>query len=256
MVELLLSIALAAEPVFLRQGEAYQLSTEIVDPRWFLLQAVALDYENPLPCPSAGRCDVPIRYAWTELADLRGRRSLEPSQIPALSSAGTHRLLAAAGEPPEPDPTQPGLREIVVRSDDSYVGYASELIGVPFVLNPTRLPDGRHQTDARLGADCVALVIYGQRRLGRQVPYVAPRALSRWADPVEGPVREGDVLDFGFQTAILAEDRGRLGEVDDDDRVLQTWHGLASWERFGDLPYHEAPLVVRRWREGAAEPDR
>lgn len=253
MVELaLLAGALAGDPTFLRVGEPLALSTPLEAPRWFLLEPLAEDYANPLPCPAVDRCDVPIHYAWRELIELRGRSSFDLGEVAALASPGTHRLLASDGELPSPDPALPGLREIVVRLDDSYVGYASELLGVPFVLDPTRLPDGRHQTDARLGADCVALVVYGRRRLGERIPYVAPRALYRYTDLVAGPIQRGDVLNFGFQTAILAEDRGRPGVLDAPDLVLHSYHGLAEERTMGELPYRDAPVVVLRWRDGAA----
>ncbi len=245
---LALALALAAEPVFLRAREPHAVESGLPHPRWLLLEPVALDYENPLDCPSAGRCDAPITYQWRALSELDGQPAVEVSAHPLLSSPGTHRLLAFEGEPPPPSPELPGLVELVVRAGDGYVGLASELIGVPFVLNPTTLPDGRHQTDARLGADCVALVIYGRRRLGERVPYVAPRGLLRFTDPVEGPVQAGDVLYYGFQTAILAEDLGETGVLDAPDRVLHTWHGLAELSTLGALPYRDAPVEPRRWR--------
>lgn len=255
MTLLLLTLALAGdaragEPIFLLEGQALRLQSVAPDPRWYLLQPAAGDYQNPLPCPKKGDCAVPIRYTWIELTALRGQTSVEVSSVPELRTPGTHRV-RPSGTPllevatPE---DLPGAVEVVVRRDDTYVGYASELIGVPFVLNPTLGPDGRHQTDAREGADCVALVIYGQRRLGRDIPYVAPAALERWTAPVTGPVQAGDVLHFGFQTAILAEDRGTVGVVDAPDLVLQTWHGLAEILPFGELTYRDAPLQVLRWQ--------
>lgn len=250
--------ATALSVLFLRVGEPATLEApvprsspapapETAGVRWFLLLPVPADLANPLPCPRDARCDVPQAWRWEERTDLRGTLRVSVLDDPVLSRPGTHRILASPADPPDPTPEAAGLVEVVVRPDDSYVGFATELVGVPFVLNPAVLPDGRHQADARLGADCVALVIYGQRRLGRRVPYVAPGALDRFTTPVDGPVRAGDVLDFGFQTAILAEDRGVVGVLDGPDRILHTYHQLAGFSTFQDLPYADAPVTLRRW---------
>ncbi|WP_164000178.1 hypothetical protein [Pyxidicoccus caerfyrddinensis] len=233
---------------FARVGESLPMTERsIPSPRWYLLAPLPLDYDNT----SCGqRCVVPIVYAWRELPALRGLSAFDARDVPELASPGTHRLLARAEAPTAP----PGASdlaaawELVVRRDDSYAGYASELIGVPFVLFPRHLPDGRHQTDARLGADCVALTIYGRRRLGEAMPYVAPSALHRFTWRVTGPVRAGDVLHFGFQTAVLAEDRAPMGVLDAGDLILHTFHGLAEERSLGDVPYHSAPYEVRRWK--------
>src|SRR5204863_2951015 len=120
-----------------------------------------------------------------------------------------------------------GWAAIVVRRDDTYAGYLTELVGTPFVFWPT----GR-EVDERLGADCVALVIYGRRRLGRRVPYVSPRGLAKLTarvaagrfprDPSRGspapvPIQVGDVVHFGFQTAVVVEDRPPRGVLTEHD---------------------------------------
>ncbi len=220
--------------------------------RWVEVRAVAGDYDNFAYCGAgaAPDCQAPIEYRDHELTELAGRASFALADAPALASAGTHRIEARIGE------ITLARFELVLRRDDSYRGLVSELIGVPFVYWPRGLP-GHHQTDLRRGADCVALVIYGQRRLDRPIPYVAPSALDRYATEVGRAsstaragaieVRTGDILHFGFQTAVLSQDRGRIGRLDDDDRVLHTYHGLAEERRVGDLPYRNHPLRVLRW---------
>ena len=105
----------------------------------------------------------------------------------------------------------------------------------------------------RLGADCVALVIYGQRRLGKNIPYVAPSLLAHYAEQVPPlqsgaqPVRPGDILHFGFQTAVLFEDNPPSGQLSDNDIVIQTYHTEAKLVPFARLPYHMSPFVVLRW---------
>jgi hypothetical protein len=201
---------------------------DAADPRWFVARPVAADYDN-----TAG--DAVIRYEHVALPALDGQRRVDVAAVPALAGLGTHRL-GVGGE----------VRfAIVVRRDDSYVGYLTELIGVPFVLGPRRA-GGVHQTDARIGADCVALVIYGRRRLGERVAYMAPRALARRLIPVRR-ARAGDVLHFTWQTAVLYEDRGARGVVDADDLIIHTFHGVAEIARLGDVPYGRAQHRVLRW---------
>jgi hypothetical protein len=193
--------------------------------------------------------------------------SFAVDEVPELARPGTHRIwveiraegstpLASPGGPAPVDPASAwDLFELVVRRDDSYVGYLTELIGAPFVFWPV-VVDGRgHQTDHRIGADCAAVVVYGQRRLGRAVRYVAPPALHRLARPVSPGVgsqtwiREGDILHFGFQTAVVSRDLEPVGELDEHDLIIHSYHGLVDEVPFASLPYGRLPFVVLRWPE-------
>jgi hypothetical protein len=224
--------------------------------RWYEVVAQARDYANLRDC-APGACLAPIVYDYRELVALRGQARIAPAALAARLTPGTHRLWAATAPPPGALATvaPPPALALVVRRDESYTGYLTELLGVPFVLWPQRLADGSHQTDARLGADCVALAVYGRRRLGHALPYVAPPALHRYAAPIpprpDGmrPVAEGDVLHFGFQTAVLYEDRAPRGVLNDDDRVIHTYHTRAEIAPFGALPYRGMAFEVLRWRE-------
>jgi len=252
--------------ILLRAGERAALAVvgAPVDVRWSLLVPVAADYDNVRGCgpfgPREGCAEV-IRYVARELAGLRGRDRIELADEPELRAPGTHLLVAhGADDPRTADATD--AFQVVVRRGDGYVGHLTELLGVPFVLGPATLPGRGHQTDLRLGADCVALVIYGRRRLGERVPYVAPPVLLRWlvhvgsapalkrddgaVAPLRG-VRAGDVLHFGFQTAVLAEDLPPVGVLDAGDRVVHTYHGVAEEVRLGALPYAHHPVQLLRW---------
>ena len=91
-----------------------------------------------------------------------------------------------------------------------------------FVFWPKQIEHG-HQTDLRLGADCSATVIYGKRRMGHSVGYVAPKGLLRYLEAVDtNSVRVGDVLHFGFQTALLSQDTVPLGVLNDSDLILHS----------------------------------
>ena len=231
--------------------------------RWFEVVPVAHDYDNTRTCRTMPprECAEPIEYRLGELPEADGRWEIETASIPALARTGTHRLVAYVGEgvPPVPDASAVvDVPAVVVRRDDTYVGFASELMGLPFIFFPAYLSRG-HKTALRLGADCVALVIYGRRRMGEHIPYYAPRALPKvmhkiaegqfvpGAAPPRIPIAVGDVLHFGHQTAVVSVDREPLGELGPNDLILQTFHGVAEELPLEKLPYASEPFQVFRW---------
>lgn len=241
---------------------------------WFEARATAGDYDNVQHCQGRpqGGCHAPVASTWHEIQSLRGMTDFDVAHIAELSRPGSHRLLAVACLRPEasPEPPSPTLEavarlpELVVRRDDSYVGLLTELVGAPFVLWPAELPGMGHQTDLRLGADCAALLIYGRRRLGEKIPYVAPAGLFRYADVIgEGllmapsgqqysesaaPVQVGDILHFGFQTAVLSQDVPPRGRLTADDVIIHTFHGVAEEVPLGTVSYWRHPVDILRWR--------
>lgn len=225
---------------------------------WFIMESLAHDYNNAANCiPVSTGCVQPISYRRRELADLHGRDVVTSSELVKILGLGTHWIAIESDTPAKTEliktKDRPALFQLNVRRDDSYVGYLTERLGLPFVYLPSLTPAGEHQTDAGLGADCVALVIYGQRRLGRTIPYMAPTALKRYSTLVprnaagEQPVAEGDILHFGFQTAVVSSDRQRPGLLDDEDQVIHTYHGHAEEVPFASLQYGKSPFEVRRW---------
>lgn len=236
---------------FARVGQEMQIeisegtATEI---KWFLLVPEALDYNNPYYCKHEKQCAQPIEYQVQELINLRGRTRFSVSTVPELSALGTHEVLASTK-------TFKKQFQIVMRHDDSYIGYATELLGVPFVYAPAQLSDG-HQTESRKGADCVATIIYARRRQGHNIPYTAPPKLYEFAKKVgdkngifEIMIQKGDVLHFGFQTALVAEHRSTKPGLDDDDLIIHTYHTRAEMTTFSKLPYKEAFFDVLRWED-------
>lgn len=228
---------------------------------WYVMEPIAGDYDNVSGCvPITRGCVQPVRYRRVELAVLRGKDKVTARDLGRLLGLGTHWLgvmpaeLVAASDRFETQ-GRPAPFEFAMRRDDTYVGYLTERLGLPFVYLPALTPLGEHQTDAGLGADCVALVVYGQRRLGRALPYMAPSALKRYTMLVprdengEQPVLEGDILHFGFQTAVVSGDRNRIGMLDADDLVIHTYHAFAQELPLSSLPYVRTPFEVRRWSE-------
>jgi hypothetical protein len=259
---------------YLRRGEPIELQVAAASGaplpaeaeahlRWFEVRPLARDYDNARRCHGRPRpaCADPIAYAFEEIVAWRGRARVVANA--GGTSLGSHRYQVTLGAAPAPEDAAAAvgtLPEIVVRRDDSYVGYLTELVGAPFVLWPME-----DQVDERLGADCVALVIYGQRRLGRRVRYVSPTGLKKLTTPVAAgrfardagggtrpavPVRVGDIVHFGFQTAVLAEDRPPAGTLGENDVVIHSYHGKAEEVPLGTVPYRHFPFEIRRWREG------
>jgi hypothetical protein len=62
-----------------------------------------------------------------------------------------------------------------------------------------------------------------------------------------GEVKPGDVLYFGFQTAVLSRDLPPLGRLDAGDLVIHTYHGVAEEIPLGRLPYRRSAVEVLRW---------
>jgi hypothetical protein len=226
--------------------------------RWFEARPEARDYDNVRRCHGRPRqdCVDPIVYRFDEIPHWRGRARVQGGAT--AGGLGSHRYAASLdGPPPVASDAARVQAELVLRRDDSYVGYLTELIGTPFVLWPTA-----SEVDERRGADCVALVIYGQRRLGHRVRYVSPGGLKKLTTRVAGgrfprdpsqelrshpAVRVGDIVHFGFQTAVVVEDRPPLGRLTPADVVIHSYHGLAEEVPLGDVPYAHFPFEVRRW---------
>lgn len=61
--------------------------------------------------------------------------------------------------------------------------------------------------------------------------------------PVAAPLRVG----IRFHPAVLCEDREPLGELDDNDLVIHTYHGVAEIRPFSQLPYRGSAFRVMRW---------
>lgn len=140
-----------------------------------------------------------------------------------------------------------GIVQVVIRKDDSYIGYLTELMNTPFILGPSRTPSGIHQTDSRMGCDCAAFAIYGKRREGFQVPYCGPQGIYCYLEDIaqselqpdrEGIYRDsagkpfyitikklapGDILHFKEQVSVFYKDMGILGVLDKDDLVIQSY---------------------------------
>lgn len=130
--------------------------------------------------------------------------------------------------------------QVTVRRDSSFIGFCEELLGLPFVLPPRRIPGFGHQTDLRLATDCAELAIYARRRQGHRLPYVGPKGLRAYLKPAD-KLEPGAVLHFGFQVSVLYEDRGQPGILDEADLLIH-----AQREKVEIVPLGETGLLDRR----------
>lgn len=216
---------------------------------WSYLIPRALDYDNTRGCESTTPCLDTIEYDSADLTmDGRSGRRLSNAIVSKhVTGEGTYLFRSS-------DRNGAVLHRIAVRRGDTYIGHVSELIGVPFVYYPSNEQGLGHQTDRGIGADCVATLIYGMRRIGRPIPYVAPRRLYDYTRKIGDNtsletthVEVSDIVHFGFQTAVISEDEPPVGILSDQDKVIHSYHGYVEEVEFGRLPYREMPFDVLRW---------
>jgi hypothetical protein len=120
--------------------------------------------------------------------------------------------------------TELNLVQIVCRSNNEYWSFLSELFNTPFILDPTVIPSLGHQTDLRMGSDCAEFLIYGKRRQGFNIPYCGPKGIVNYLDPVyRDSLYNGCIIHFGEQVALLYDDCGIKGKLDDEDILLQCY---------------------------------
>lgn len=166
--------------------------------------------------------------------------------------------------------------QIVVRENDSYIGYIQELTRTPFVYVPKNV-EGYHQTDERVGSDCAEFAIYGMRRLGFNIPYVGPRGIYDYCNPIgngyvyvdkfseEGlykdenlnhieigldGLQEGDVLHFGEQVSVFYRDLGVEGVLDHNDLLIQSYIRGIEIIPIKESEFVDYPLKLIRFKSG------
>jgi hypothetical protein len=109
-------------------------------------------------------------------------------------------------------------------------------------------------------------MIYGQRRLGNQLPYswtgALPQVTTLIAAGARGPdgvyhdargrpipfPQLGDLMLFPRHVGALAVDRGRPGVLDDQDLMMHTLFDSPKEQAIADSGYADRPVEVRRFR--------
>jgi hypothetical protein len=155
---------------------------------------------------------------------------------------------------------------VTVRRDDSFLGFMTEMYGQPYVWASAGLSDKTHQSERLEGSDCADLMIYGARRLGKQVAYTwtgglpgVTKLLASGTRDAKGVYRdgngkalpytqEGDLVLFPRHVGALAGDRGEKGVLDDQDLMLHTLFDSPKEQAIADSGYADKPVEVRRFR--------
>lgn len=159
-----------------------------------------------------------------------------------------------------------------MRSDDTYLGFLTELFNTPFLLSPRKTPMGFHQTDQRLGSDCAAFAIYGRRRQGHPIPYCGPFRIYDYLNPIsesavmpdsrgiyrdvrgmplligETGLRAGDILHFHSQVSVFACDCKVKGVLDKSDWIMQAHGNSPGFFALAESGYYNRPLMAYRWK--------
>ncbi|MDH5656481.1 MAG: hypothetical protein OEZ34_11265 [Spirochaetia bacterium] len=215
---------------------------------WNYLKPVALDYDNTQKCASGRFCVEKIQYQKVDISYFAEDHSLPLKSLAFMKSSGTYFVQAESKK-------SKVIFRIAVRNDDSYTGYLSELTGVPFVYWPRFIQGHGHQTDLGLGADCIAVLIYGRRRMGYNIPYFAPGKLYSFSEKIgdsisiqNAKIRDGDILHFSFQTAVIYKDLPPIGRLSGNDIIFHTYHKTAEKLEFSELPYRKMPFDILRWK--------
>ncbi|MEQ9405077.1 MAG: hypothetical protein RIM99_15915 [Cyclobacteriaceae bacterium] len=141
----------------------------------------------------------------------------------------------------------PQVIKLIVREEDSYVGYLTEQLGLPFIIPPKTLPGIGHQTDLQIGTDCAELAIYGRRRQGFKIEYGGPRGIRNHLVETN-QIFPGLILHFGHQVSILYKDFGKIGQIDDEDLLIHAYQDKVQIQRFGDTDLFGDPYQTMTWK--------
>lgn len=158
------------------------------------------------------------------------------------------------------------VMRVSIRRDDTYLGYLTEMFGQPYIWGSAGLSDRTHESERLEGSDCADFVVYGARRMGAVIPYSWTGALPsvskllasgtrgkdgiyRDAKGVAVPfTRVGDLVLFPRHVGALAEDRGTIGVLDDQDIMMHTLFDSPKAQAIADSGYADKPVEVRRFK--------
>jgi hypothetical protein len=163
-----------------------------------------------------------------------------------------------------------GLRDTVtrvtIRRDDTYLGFLTEMYGQPYVWASAGLTDKSHQSERLEGSDCADLMVYGARRMGKQIKYTwtgglpsVTKLLAAGTRGEDGIYRDdrgkplpftqlGDLVLFPRHVGALAIDKGSEGVLDDQDLMLHTLFDVPKEQPIKDSGYAQYRVEIRRFR--------
>jgi len=218
---------------------------------------------------------------WARPADARPLAPY-PDDKGGLGTMAFRVELRREGAAPLPSPGSEdrfrgGLSErvsrVALRRDDTYLGRLTELFNTPYIWGSAGDPAAAHQAERLIGADCADFIVYGARRLGKELPYratwhlpevastvaraarvdAAGRFVTERGQPVpigEGPgqVRPGDLLLFPGHVGALVEDRPPLGVLDLEDVLVHTYWAPPCEQPLRETAYTRSRVRVLRWK--------
>jgi len=226
-----------------------------------------------------------IDYRATPIESAAGRASITADVRPTLTpdhgrGVGTmryqlvalqgDRVIASAGPEARRGKGAGGVTDAVyrvsIRRDDSYLGYLTEMYGQPYIWASAGISDTSHQSEHLEGSDCADFIIYGSRRMGKQLAYTWTGGLPQYTSLLaagtraeDGVYRDrkgaplpftkvGDLVLFPRHVGALAVDRGTLGVLDDQDLMMHTLFDSPKEQAIADSGYADTPIELRRFK--------
>lgn len=158
------------------------------------------------------------------------------------------------------------VMRVSIRRDDTFLGFLTEMYGQPYIWASAGTSDKSHQSEHLEGSDCADLMVYGARRAGKHVSYTWTGGLPKitkllgaghrdekgvYRDNAGKPVpftKPGDLILFTRHVGALAEDKGTIGVLDDQDIIIHTLFDSPKEQAIADTGYADTPVEVRRFR--------
>lgn len=227
----------------------------------------------------------PIEYVVTAIADSANHASIAADVRPTrikdygdgvgtmryqLSVTQGERTLATPGIEARRGRGSGGLTDAVtrvtIRRDDTYLGFLTEMYGQPYVWASAGLSDKNHQSEHLEGSDCADLMVYGARRMGKQIKYTWTGGLPSVTKLIASGMRDehgvyrddqgkalaftqaGDLVLFPRHVGALAVDKGTKGVLDDQDLMLHTLFDAPKEQAIKDSGYAQYRVEIRRFR--------
>ena len=153
---------------------------------------------------------------------------------------------------------------------DGYIGKLTEIFNLPYVYGSALLKaGGRTSADARRGADCSNFIIYGRRREGANIPYVNPKELLTYLEPIDefrgfedgvaygrhGPIvmtpellKKGLLLHFGKHVAAVYGSVGQSNVLTGETLVVHQLEGPPEITTFRVMAAKYAQIRVMTFK--------
>lgn len=137
------------------------------------------------------------------------------------------------------------VSQIIKTESEGYLGHLEELLNLPYVLSP-RLYKGSHQTELKLGVDCVSLVIYGRRKQGYKIPYCTPTAIKQYLQKTN-EYKKGVILHFGTHLTVLYTANNPL-KLEPHDLIIHAFKDKAEITPIGNTEFYTQPHQLFNWK--------